>query len=127
MFVTLITENHYFYDWAIWTIPDGFGVSAELSLDAHPVNNWSEGLQNALAVEYITASLSLDTHPGELVHIEQDDEHLLTMVNEDTVKCDNQKLKIQNFSWAPNISHENCYCFFWHSCFVLHEGIPSVN
>ena len=77
MFVTLIIENHYFYDWAIWTIPDSFGVSAELSLDAHPVNNWSEGLQNALAVECIAATLSY-THPGELVHFEQDDGHLLT-------------------------------------------------
>ena len=55
-------------------------------MEAHPVDNWSKGPSNVLAVEFITARLSLDTHPGEHVPFEQADEHLLASgENEDTV------------------------------------------
>ena len=42
-------------------------MSAELSLEAHPVNNWSEGPSNVLTVDVIAARLRLDTHLSELV------------------------------------------------------------
>ena len=55
-------------------------------MDALQVNNLSEGSSNILTVEFITAILSLDTHPGELVHFEQDDENIYwLMVYDDTV------------------------------------------
>ena len=42
-------------------------MSAELSLEAHPVNNWSEGPSKVLTVDVIAARLRLDTHLSELV------------------------------------------------------------
>ena len=49
---------HLIYDWAIWKIPDGCDVLAELSLDAHQVYSLSGGPWNVLTVEMITATLS---------------------------------------------------------------------
>ena len=55
-------------------------------MDALQVNNLSEGSSNILTVEFITAILSLDTHPGEHVLSEQDDENIYwLMVYDDTV------------------------------------------
>ena len=45
-------------------------------MDALQVNNLSEGSSNILTVESISATLSLDAHPGEHVRFEQADEHL---------------------------------------------------
>ena len=47
-------------------------MSAELILEAHPVNNWSEGPSNVLTVDLIAARMSLDTHLSELVVSEHD-------------------------------------------------------
>ena len=38
-----LASLHLIYDWAIWKIPDGCDVLAELSLDAHQVYNLSGG------------------------------------------------------------------------------------
>ena len=51
--------------------------SSELSLEAHPVNNWSQGPSKVLTVKFITVRLSLDTYPGAHVPLEQDDFLLL--------------------------------------------------
>ena len=62
-----LASLHLIYDWAFWFIPEGFDVSAELSLDAHQVYSLSGGPWNVLTVEMITATLSLDTHPSDLL------------------------------------------------------------
>ena len=38
-----LASLHLIYDWVFWFIPEGFDVSAELSLDAHQVYNLSGG------------------------------------------------------------------------------------
>ena len=49
-FLHFSDQNIYFKDWAIWISLDGCEIGAELSLDAHPINNWRKGTSNFLTV-----------------------------------------------------------------------------
>ena len=70
-FLHFSDQNIYFKDWAIWISLDGCDIAAELSFEAHPIDNWREGTSNFLAVSFITARMSLDTHPSEIECFEQ--------------------------------------------------------